>query len=84
MHAHVRVPVPVQVFLCEQLLYNRFDLDKHNKTGDDTGPLAESGFKVGTGAVALPGTDGGKGGGHGFCCTSASLLLNQARHSPGY
>uniref|UniRef100_A0A7S3QSY8 RanBP2-type domain-containing protein n=1 Tax=Dunaliella tertiolecta TaxID=3047 RepID=A0A7S3QSY8_DUNTE len=34
-----------KVFLCEQLLYTRFDLDKHNKTGDDEGPLAESGFK---------------------------------------
>jgi len=36
-----------QVFLCEQLLYNRLDLDRHNKTGDDAGPMAESGFKVG-------------------------------------
>ncbi|KAF5826248.1 hypothetical protein DUNSADRAFT_3927 [Dunaliella salina] len=34
-----------KVFLCEQQLYTRFDLDKHNKTGDDEGPLAESGFK---------------------------------------
>jgi len=34
-----------KVFLCEQLLYSRPDLDKHNKSGDDTGPLAEANFK---------------------------------------
>lgn len=41
MHAH-----RTQVFLCEQLLYNKQDLDKHMRTGDDEGPMAESGFKA--------------------------------------
>jgi hypothetical protein len=36
----------LQVFLCEQLLYTKQDLDRHMKTGDEAGPLAESGFKV--------------------------------------
>ena len=35
----------LQVFICEQQLYTRAELDRHNKLGDETGPLAESGFK---------------------------------------
>jgi hypothetical protein len=35
-----------QVFLCEQLLYSKAELDRHMRDGDETGPLAESGFKV--------------------------------------
>lgn len=34
-----------QVFVCEQLLYSKASLDRHLKTGDEEGPLAESGFK---------------------------------------
>ncbi|GAX74773.1 hypothetical protein CEUSTIGMA_g2220.t1 [Chlamydomonas eustigma] len=34
-----------KVFLCEQLLYNKVQLDRHNRQGDETGPLAESNFK---------------------------------------
>ncbi|MEW5299479.1 MAG: hypothetical protein WDW36_002493 [Sanguina aurantia] len=34
-----------KVFASEQQAYTKADLDKHNKQGDDTGPLAESGFK---------------------------------------
>lgn len=36
----------MQVFLCEQLLYSKSELDRHMKEGDESGPLAESGFKV--------------------------------------
>ena len=35
----------VQVFISEQILYNRQDLERHQRQGDLTGPLAESGFK---------------------------------------
>lgn len=34
-----------QVFVCEQLLYTKTTLDQHLKSGDEDGPLAESGFK---------------------------------------
>ena len=34
-----------QVFVCEQLLYSKSQLDRHNRQGDETGPLAEGGFK---------------------------------------
>ncbi|GBF91964.1 hypothetical protein Rsub_04688 [Raphidocelis subcapitata] len=34
-----------KVFISEQVLYSRRDLDRHNRTGDDAGPLAEAGFK---------------------------------------
>jgi hypothetical protein len=33
------------VFISEQVLYSKRDLDRHNRTGDDAGPLAEAGFK---------------------------------------
>lgn len=33
------------MFISEQVLYSKRDLDRHNRTGDDAGPLAESGFK---------------------------------------
>jgi hypothetical protein len=29
----------------EQVLYSKADLDRHMRTGDDAGPLAEAGFK---------------------------------------
>lgn len=35
----------VQVFISDQMLYSKADLEKHMRTGDDAGPLAESGFK---------------------------------------
>ena len=28
-----------------KVLYTKADLERHNRTGDDAGPLAESGFK---------------------------------------
>jgi hypothetical protein len=34
-----------KVFISEQVLYSKRDLDRHNRTGDDAGPLAEAGFK---------------------------------------
>ncbi|KAG1663966.1 hypothetical protein FOA52_001092 [Chlamydomonas sp. UWO 241] len=34
-----------QVFVCEQLLYTRESLNRHNAEGDETGPMAEAGFK---------------------------------------
>ncbi|KAI8465214.1 MAG: hypothetical protein J3K34DRAFT_525573 [Monoraphidium minutum] len=34
-----------KVFISEQVLYSKRDLDHHNRTGDDAGPLAEAGFK---------------------------------------
>ncbi len=34
-----------KVFVCEQLLYSKTQLERHNRMGDETGPLAESGFK---------------------------------------
>lgn len=34
-----------QVFISEQVLYSKADLERHMRTGDDAGPLAESGFK---------------------------------------
>ena len=34
-----------QIFVCEQLLYNKAQLERHNRQGDETGPLAESSFK---------------------------------------
>ncbi|GFH23518.1 uncharacterized protein HaLaN_21141, partial [Haematococcus lacustris] len=34
-----------KVFLCEQLTYDKAELDRHLRSGDETGPLAESGFK---------------------------------------
>ena len=34
-----------QVFISEQILYNKQDLERHQRQGDLTGPLAESGFK---------------------------------------
>ena len=34
-----------QVFVPEQLVYTRPDLERHQRTGDAQGPLAESGFK---------------------------------------
>eukprot|EP00878_Enallax_costatus_P026351 GHUV01028280.1.p1 GENE.GHUV01028280.1~~GHUV01028280.1.p1 ORF type:complete len:820 (+),score=339.54 GHUV01028280.1:679-3138(+) len=34
-----------KVFISEQMLYTKPDLHRHLKTGDDAGPLAESGFK---------------------------------------
>jgi hypothetical protein len=37
--------VPVQVFISEQVLYSKSDLERHMRTGDDVGPMAESGFK---------------------------------------
>ena len=36
---------PNQVFIPEQQAYNKGDLDRHLKSGDTSGPLAESGFK---------------------------------------
>ena len=45
MHARASSTPHKQVFICEQLVYDKPALDKHNKVGDDTGPLAESGFK---------------------------------------
>lgn len=38
-------PLPMQVFLAEQCLYSKSELDRHMKTGDVEGPMAESGFK---------------------------------------
>jgi hypothetical protein len=35
----------VQVFISEQVLYSKSDLERHMRTGDDEGPMAESGFK---------------------------------------
>jgi hypothetical protein len=34
-----------RVFICEQVLYTRKDLERHHRTGDDAGPLADAGFK---------------------------------------
>ncbi|KAF8068299.1 GLG1 [Scenedesmus sp. PABB004] len=34
-----------KVFISEQVLYSRPDLERHMRTGDDAGPMAESGFK---------------------------------------
>eukprot|EP00879_Flechtneria_rotunda_P019552 GHRR01020539.1.p1 GENE.GHRR01020539.1~~GHRR01020539.1.p1 ORF type:complete len:855 (+),score=361.96 GHRR01020539.1:259-2823(+) len=34
-----------KVFISEQVLYTKSDLDRHHRTGDDAGPLAEAGFK---------------------------------------
>ena len=34
-----------QVFIPEQQVYSKQELDRHNKSGDPTGPLADSGFK---------------------------------------
>lgn len=34
-----------QVFVSEQLLYTRPELERHKRTGDTEGPLAESGFR---------------------------------------
>ncbi len=31
--------------MCEQLLYTKAQMDRHNREGDETGPMAESGFK---------------------------------------
>jgi hypothetical protein len=33
------------VFIGEQVLYSKADLDRHLRTGDDSGPMAEAGFK---------------------------------------
>ena len=33
------------MFVSEQLLYTRADLERHKRTGDTSGPLAESGFR---------------------------------------
>jgi hypothetical protein len=35
----------IQVFIPEQIAYNKADLDRHMRSGDLAGPLAESGFK---------------------------------------
>ncbi len=35
----------VQVFIPEQVAYSKPDLERHMRTGDLTGPMAESGFK---------------------------------------
>jgi hypothetical protein len=35
----------LQVFISEQVLYSKADLERHYRTGDDAGPLAEAGFK---------------------------------------
>jgi hypothetical protein len=35
----------LQVFISEQVLYSKADLERHYRTGDDAGPMAESGFK---------------------------------------
>jgi hypothetical protein len=37
--------LPNQVFIPEQQVYNKGELDRHLKSGDVSGPLAESGFK---------------------------------------
>lgn len=34
-----------QVFIPEQVAYSKPDLERHMRTGDLTGPMAESGFK---------------------------------------
>ncbi|KAK9834275.1 hypothetical protein WJX81_002678 [Elliptochloris bilobata] len=34
-----------KVFVSEQLLYSRAELERHKRTGDTEGPLAESGFR---------------------------------------
>ncbi|KAK9820561.1 hypothetical protein WJX72_011657 [[Myrmecia] bisecta] len=34
-----------KVFISEQVAYNKADIDRHQRVGDLTGPLAESGFK---------------------------------------
>ncbi|WIA10933.1 hypothetical protein OEZ85_011098 [Tetradesmus obliquus] len=34
-----------KVFISEQVLYSKSDLERHMRTGDDEGPMAESGFK---------------------------------------
>lgn len=41
---YVNMMLP-QVFISEQVLYSKSDLERHMRTGDDAGPLAESGFK---------------------------------------
>ncbi|KIZ00810.1 LIM domain and RING finger protein, partial [Monoraphidium neglectum] len=41
----LRARAATLVFISEQVLYSRRDLDRHNRTGDDAGPLAEAGFK---------------------------------------
>ena len=38
-------PCMWQVFVSEQLLYTRPELERHKRTGDTEGPLAESGFR---------------------------------------
>ena len=35
----------MQVFIPEQVTYSKPDLERHMRTGDLTGPMAESGFK---------------------------------------
>ena len=35
----------LQVFIPEQVAYSKPDLERHMRTGDLTGPMAESGFK---------------------------------------
>ena len=35
----------MQVFIPEQVAYSKPDLERHMRTGDLTGPMAESGFK---------------------------------------
>lgn len=37
--------VSVQVFIPEQVAYSKPELERHMRTGDLTGPMAESGFK---------------------------------------
>ena len=46
LHACAKLSgVPEQVFIPEQQLYTKQELDRHLKSGDTAGPLAESGFK---------------------------------------
>lgn len=33
-----------KVFICEQLVYDKQALEQHQRSGDQMGPLAESGF----------------------------------------
>ena len=35
----------LQVFIPEQIAYSKTDLERHMRSGDLTGPMAESGFK---------------------------------------
>jgi hypothetical protein len=75
------------VFISEQVLYSKSDLERHMRTGDDEGPMAESGFKghplCRFCRCGRAGSSAGAFKGSGTAHSIAWLRLSMAQHIAG-